>query len=106
MSSDASSSGNKCTYTSSVVRTLARPMRPLSLMDLNEVWNELTDVLKVYNEHRSALANLLSYRTFNVADAVPQNVKAERFEEATEFGTPRGISDPNYLKAGHVAERL
>jgi hypothetical protein len=33
--------------------------------DLNEIWNELTDVLKVYNEHRSAIASLLSYRTFS-----------------------------------------
>jgi hypothetical protein len=44
---------------------------------------------------------LLSYPTTNVADAVPQQVKAEAFEESTEFGTPRGISDPSYLKLGY-----
>jgi hypothetical protein len=32
---------------------------------------------------------------------VPQDVQAELFEEPTEFGTPRGISDPSYLKLGY-----
>lgn len=68
---------------------------------LSGVWQELSDVLAIYNEHRSALAGLLSYPTTNVADAVPQNVKSEHFEEATEFGVPSGISDPSYLKLGY-----
>lgn len=70
-------------------------------VDLNDIWSELSDVLDVYNQQRSAIASLLSYPTVNVADAVPQNVNAELFEEATEFGTPRGISDPSYLKLGY-----
>ncbi|KZS84789.1 hypothetical protein B4U45_16740 [Mycobacterium persicum] len=68
---------------------------------LDSVWLELGEVLALYNSHRSALANLLSYRTINAADAVPQNVKAEHFEEATEFGVPSGVSDPSYLKLGY-----
>lgn len=70
-------------------------------VDLQDIWSELGDVLDLYNQHRSAIAALLSYPTVNVADAVPQNVNAELFEEATEFGTPRGISDPSYLKLGY-----
>lgn len=69
--------------------------------DLSEVWDEITDALGVYNVHRSAIANLLSYRTINAADAVAQNVQGELFEEATEFGAPRGIGDPSYLKLGY-----
>ena len=48
---------------------------------LEDIWNELTDDLDVYNEHRSAIASLLSYSTTNVTDAVPQNVNAEPFEK-------------------------
>jgi hypothetical protein len=69
--------------------------------DLLEVWDEITEALKVYNDHRSAIANLISYRTINAADAVAQNVQGELFEEATEFGVPRGIGDPSYLKLGY-----
>jgi hypothetical protein len=69
--------------------------------DLNEVWDEITDALSVYNEHRSALANLLSYRTINAADAVAHDVQSELLEEATEFGAPHGIGDPSYLKLGY-----
>ena len=65
---------------------------------LDELWVELTDVLDAYNKHRSTIASLVSYPTTNVADAVPQNVNAESFELATEYGVPQGISDPSYLK--------
>lgn len=68
---------------------------------LETIWDELGDVLSLYNEHRSALASLLSFTTYNAADAVPQNVKNEHFEEATEFGEPSGISDPSYLKLAY-----
>ncbi|VBA47112.1 hypothetical protein [Mycobacterium attenuatum] len=67
-------------------------------VDLNDIWNELTDAIGEYNKHRSAIASLLTYRTTEVADAIAQDVTAEVFEEATEFGAPRGISDPSYLK--------
>lgn len=68
---------------------------------IGAVWDELSEALSLYNEHRSALASLLSYSTINAADAVAQNVKAESFEEATEYGVPQGISDPSYLKLGY-----
>lgn len=67
-------------------------------VDLNDIWNEISDALSEYNKHRSAIASLLSYRTTDIADAIAQDLNAELFEEATEFGAPRGIADPSYLK--------
>ncbi|WP_234802258.1 hypothetical protein [Mycolicibacterium fortuitum] len=69
-------------------------------VSLDDLFIEITDVISLYNEHRTTLANLLSYTTTNAADAVPQNVQSEHFEEATEFGVPVGVSDPSYLKLG------
>lgn len=69
-------------------------------VDLADVWDEITDALTAYNEQKSALAGLLSFKTTNVAEAVPQGAELPLFEEATEFGTPRGIADPTYLSLG------
>lgn len=66
--------------------------------DLSVLWDELNDVLAEYNRHRSAIANLLSFKTTDVAQAISQQVNPEKFEEATEWGAPRGIADPSYLK--------
>lgn len=70
-------------------------------VSLDDIWNEINDALSAYNEQKAALAGLLSYRTTNVADVVAQGVANEFFEEATEFGVPRGISDPTYLSLGY-----
>ncbi len=40
-------------------------------VSLEDIWLEITDALTEYNKQKSALAGLLSYRTINVADAVP-----------------------------------
>jgi len=69
-------------------------------VSLDDVWSEIVDALSAYNEQKNALAGLLSYRTTNVADAVAQGAELPLFEEATEFGTPRGIADPTYLSLG------
>ena len=45
---------------------------------------------------------LLSYPTTLVADAVPQSISSDSFEEATEFGVPRAIRPPSdVLKLGY-----
>jgi hypothetical protein len=69
-------------------------------VSLDAIWDEINDALTEYNKQKSALAGLLSYRTTNVADAVPKGAELPLFEEATEFGTPRGIADPTYLTLG------
>lgn len=67
---------------------------------LQDLWLEIQAALAVYNGERSAISSLVSFRTTRPGDSVPQNVNAERFEEATEYGVPQGISDPSYLKLG------
>src|ERR1700752_1917107 len=68
--------------------------------ELDAVWDEITEALGAYNEQKNALAGLLSYRTTHVAEAVAQGAEVPLFEEATEFGVPRGIADPTYLSLG------
>lgn len=68
---------------------------------LGDVWADVQDALAIYNQERSAIANLLGYRTVNAGEAVPQIVSDEFFEEATEYGVPRGIGDIGYLKLGY-----
>lgn len=67
---------------------------------LDDIWDEITDALTEYNKQKSALAGLLSFKTTNVADVVPQSAEVPLFEEATEFGVPVGIADPSYLSLG------
>ncbi len=71
-------------------------------VSLNSIWDEIREATSVYNEQRDAIASLLSYRTTQPGDAVPQAVISEMFEEASEFGIPTGISEPSYLKIGYT----
>jgi hypothetical protein len=70
-------------------------------VELGVIWDEINSVLGIYNSHRSALASLLSFHTDRPGDAVAQAIGAEKFEEATEFGIPRGIGRPDYIKIGY-----
>lgn len=71
-------------------------------VDLASIWNEVATAMSLYNRERSALASLISYSTTAVADAIPQQVAAENFEEASEFGEPEGIhSNPDALLLGY-----
>ena len=70
--------------------------------DLNEVWAEIQEVFELYNRERSAVVQLLSYPTTLVADAVPQSISSDSFEEATEFGVPHAIQPPSdVLRLGY-----
>ena len=72
-------------------------------VNLNVLWGEIRDALALYNEHRSAIVQLLSYPTTGVADIIPQILQGESFEEATEFGEPRSIREPaDYLRLGYT----
>ena len=70
-------------------------------VDLNAIWAEIADALALYNTERSAVAKLLSYPTIQVANAVPQSISSDSFEEATEFGVPRAIRPPS--ESGSIA---
>ncbi|MDV8008623.1 hypothetical protein [Rhodococcus sp. IEGM 1318] len=62
-------------------------------IDLNVIYSEISQVLGLYNSERSRLASLLSYGTTAIADAVPQSIGSESFEEASEFGVPQGVRE-------------
>jgi hypothetical protein len=71
-------------------------------VDLNEIWAEVQTVLELWNNERTNITDLLSFKTVNVADVVPQSWTTDSFEEATEFGIPRAIRPPSgYLRLGY-----
>jgi hypothetical protein len=71
-------------------------------VDLNQIWAEVQQVLALYNTERSTVAGLISYRTVQAADAVPQSISSDSFEVATEMGVPRAIRPPSdVLKLGY-----
>jgi hypothetical protein len=63
-------------------------------VDINTLWNEVAQVLTAWNSERSAVTSLLGYATINAADAVPQSISDESFEEASEYGIPESIGAP------------
>ena len=68
--------------------------------DLNEVWREFQQALGAWNQGRSRLVSAL---TFNVAapiEDVPQ-LAMDDFEEASEFGEPKGIRGGGFFSLGY-----
>ncbi|WP_167098289.1 hypothetical protein [Mycobacterium sp. DL592] len=63
-------------------------------VDLNTIWATIQAALDIWNKERSNVASLLSYTTTNVADAIPQSLSSESFEEASEFGVPHSVREP------------
>ncbi|OHT85278.1 hypothetical protein [Mycobacteroides saopaulense] len=63
-------------------------------IDLNEIWEEIGQALAIFNEHRTAMASLLSYATTDTGSAIPQTVDTDSFEEADEFGIPEAMRPP------------
>lgn len=57
-------------------------------VDLNVVWERIMEAASVFNNERTTLSTLLSYRTTAAADVIPQSPAGARFEEASEFGVP------------------
>lgn len=62
-------------------------------VDLNAIYSEIGQALALYNNERTRISSLLSYGTTAIADAVPQSVDSESFEEASEFGLPQGVRE-------------
>lgn len=58
-------------------------------VDLNQLWSEFIDANTVYNEHKQGIVGLLTYPVVSDIELVPQ-IGDFNFEEATEFGIPRG----------------
>ncbi|MFC9968500.1 hypothetical protein ACFVH4_30095 [Nocardia ignorata] len=71
-------------------------------VDLNTIWSDVAAALSIYNTERSTIASILSYRTTNTADAVPQSISYDSFEEASEFGVPTAMREsPDVLLMGY-----
>lgn len=58
--------------------------------DLNAMWREFQRVIALWNRDRSAIINALTFGVTEIVEQVRYPVE-EDFEEATEFGVPKGI---------------
>lgn len=67
---------------------------------LNEIWREFIRSLQFWNTKRSTLVNLLSFGITDPVEMVPV-YSGDDFEEASEFGEPKGIRGGDYLEFGY-----
>lgn len=58
---------------------------------LDQLWQEIQDAVALYNAEKDVLTSLLTYRTTNAADAMPQSLEAQTMELASEHGVPVAI---------------
>lgn len=58
--------------------------------DLGAMWDEFQQTLQLWNKYRSPLINLLTYTVNNPVDRVLYPTQDD-FEQATEYGEPKGI---------------
>lgn len=67
---------------------------------LNDIWGEFQRAMGMWNEGRSALVQALTFPVTNPIEEVPQ-ISGDDFEEASEFGEPKGIRGGNYFQLGY-----
>lgn len=58
--------------------------------DINAMWREFQATIQMWNRDRQPLLNLLSYKVSNSVERVMYPTQDD-FEEASEFGVPKGI---------------
>jgi hypothetical protein len=68
--------------------------------DLNEVWREFQAALGAWNAGRSRLVSALTYSVSAPIEDVPQ-LAMDDFEEASEFGEPKGIRGGGFFSLGY-----
>jgi hypothetical protein len=68
--------------------------------DLNAIWAEFQAVLALHNAKYQTLIDLLSFRVTQPIEDVAQ-VTSEDFEEASEFGVPKGIRGGDFFSLGY-----
>lgn len=64
-------------------------------VDLNVIWTEMQAALALWNSHRSAVVDVLSFWTTSTADALSQGVNESEFELASEYGEPTSLRPPS-----------
>lgn len=62
--------------------------------DVNDVWREFAATLDARNNDRENLLSFLTYKTQVVGDTIAQTTDVDDFEEASEFGVPKGLRAP------------
>ncbi len=67
---------------------------------LNNIWSEFQKSMEFWNARRSALVNALTFSVTQPIESVPQ-ITGDDFEEASEFGEPKGIRGGNYFSLGY-----
>jgi hypothetical protein len=68
---------------------------------IDQLWAEFEDAARLYNTHKTTIADLLSYRTTLPAECIAQSLAQESMDEATEYGIPTGMAPkPQYAKLG------
>jgi len=67
---------------------------------LNEMWAEFQRSLGMWNEARSALVQALTFPVSNPVEDVPI-YSGDEFEEASEFGEPKGLRGGAYHSLGY-----
>lgn len=68
--------------------------------DLNDIWAEFAASLTINNERRTRLVDLLTFPVTAPVEDVPQ-ITGGDFEEASEFGEPKGIRGGGFFSLGY-----
>lgn len=68
---------------------------------LNEIWEEIQAGLLAWNEGRNRLISALTFNVQAPIEDVPQVAFAD-FEEASEFGEPKGIRGGDFFSMGYT----
>lgn len=68
--------------------------------DLNEVWQDFQRSLSAWNAGRSRLVSALTFSVQNPVEDVAQLALGD-FEEASEFGEPRGLGGGGFFSLGY-----
>ena len=67
---------------------------------LNEVWREFQQSLEMFNRGRQPLIDLLTFAVDQPIEDVPL-ISGDEFEEASEFGEPKGLGGGAYHSLGY-----
>lgn len=68
--------------------------------DLNEIWAEIQKTLSIWNQQRTSLVSKLTYNVTETIEHVGIPGQTD-FEEASEYGQPRGASGYTYVNRGY-----
>lgn len=68
--------------------------------DLNTIWAEFQQVITLHNSERQRIVDLLTFSVTQPIEDVPI-IGGDDFEEASEFGEPKGIRAGDYFSMGY-----